>query len=92
MNRAAIHQYIDAHLEEHVANIQRWVRQPSVSWDDLGVEACAALVAESYRSLGCREVAVIPGRFHPGVWAHYDASHCRAGNGAPESALSASRQ
>jgi acetylornithine deacetylase/succinyl-diaminopimelate desuccinylase-like protein len=72
-NRSAIHQYIDDHIDEHTANIQTWIRQPSVSWDNMGVEACAELVASSYRGLGCREVEVIDGRFHPGVWAYYDA-------------------
>jgi acetylornithine deacetylase/succinyl-diaminopimelate desuccinylase-like protein len=44
-----------------------------VSWDNLGVRECAELVARSYRELGCAEVEVIEGRFHPGVWAYYDA-------------------
>ncbi len=80
MNREAIHRYIDQHLDEHVAHVQRWVRQPSVSWDNpcpegrrIGVAECAELVAQSYRELGCREVEVVAGRFHPGVWAFYDA-------------------
>jgi acetylornithine deacetylase/succinyl-diaminopimelate desuccinylase-like protein len=73
VNRDAIQRHIDEHLDEHVAHIQRWVQQPSVSWDNLGVEACAEVVAQSYRDLGCQEVEVIEGRFHPGVWAYYDA-------------------
>jgi acetylornithine deacetylase/succinyl-diaminopimelate desuccinylase-like protein len=73
MNREAIHRHIDENLDQHVEQIQTWVRQPSVSWDNLGVEDCAELVAQSYRDLGCQEVEIIEGRFHPGVWAHYDA-------------------
>lgn len=73
MNRTAIHQYIDTHLDQHIANIQSWVRQPSVSWDNLGVADCAELVAATYRELGYQEVEIIDGRFHPGVWAYYDA-------------------
>ena len=76
MNREAIHRHIDEHLDEHVAHIQRWVRQPSVSWDgpgNRGVRECAELVAQSYRDLGCVEVEIIQGRYHPGVWAYYDA-------------------
>lgn len=73
MDRAAIHKHIDDHLDEHIEHIQRWVRQPSVSWDNLGVDECAEVVAQSYRDLGCAEVEKIPGRFHPGVWAFYDA-------------------
>jgi acetylornithine deacetylase/succinyl-diaminopimelate desuccinylase-like protein len=73
MNRDAIHKHIDDNLDKHIAHIQRWVRQPSVSWDNLGVEECAEIVAQSYRDLGCQEVEIMQGRFHPGVWAYYDA-------------------
>jgi acetylornithine deacetylase/succinyl-diaminopimelate desuccinylase-like protein len=73
VNRDAIHRHIDEHLDDHVEHIRSWVRQPSVSWDNLGVRDCAELVAQSYRDLGCQEVAVIEGRYHPGVWAFYDA-------------------
>ncbi|HUG16552.1 MAG TPA: M20/M25/M40 family metallo-hydrolase [Thermomicrobiales bacterium] len=73
MNRDAIHQHIDGHIHDHIEHVRAWVRQQSVSWDNLGVADCARLVAQSYRDLGCQEVEVIEGRFHPGVWAHYDA-------------------
>src|SRR5687767_8042361 len=73
MNRDAIHQYIDVHINDHVENVQRWVRQPSVSWDDIGVRDCAQLVAQEYRDLGCQEVEIIEGKYQPGVWAVYDA-------------------
>jgi acetylornithine deacetylase/succinyl-diaminopimelate desuccinylase-like protein len=73
MNREAIHRYIDEHLDDHLAHVQAWVRQPSVSWDGLGVRECADLVARSYRDLGCTEVEILEGRYHPGVWAYYDA-------------------
>lgn len=73
MNRDAIFRYIDEHQDEHVANVQRWVGQPSVSWDNIGVRECAELVAQSYRDLGCQEVEIVEGRYQPGVWAVYDA-------------------
>lgn len=73
MNRDAIHKYIDDHIGDHIEQVRRWVRQPSVSWDDIGVRACADLVAQHYRSLGCQEVEIVEGRYQPGVWAVYDA-------------------
>jgi acetylornithine deacetylase/succinyl-diaminopimelate desuccinylase-like protein len=73
MDRQAIGQHIDTHLQDHVEHIRRWVAQPSVSWDDFGVRECAELVAGSFRELGCAEVEVIEGKWHPGVWAYYDA-------------------
>jgi acetylornithine deacetylase/succinyl-diaminopimelate desuccinylase-like protein len=72
MNRQAIHSYIDAHLDEHIENIRRWVRQKSASWDYVGLRECAELVAKTFRDLGCKEVEILEGRFHPGVWAVYD--------------------
>jgi acetylornithine deacetylase/succinyl-diaminopimelate desuccinylase-like protein len=73
VNREAIHRYIDEHLDEHITHIQKWVRQPSVSWDNLGMRDAAEMVAQSFHNLGCQEVEVIEGRYHPGVWALYDA-------------------
>jgi len=73
MNHEAVYEHIDRNLDDHIANIQRWVRQKSVSWDNLGMRETADLVADTYSNLGCQEVEVIEGRFHPGVWAHYDA-------------------
>jgi acetylornithine deacetylase/succinyl-diaminopimelate desuccinylase-like protein len=71
----AVARHIDEHLDEHVAAVQRWVRQRSVSWDthDGGVRAMAELAADDLRALGCREVELIEGRYHPGVWAWFDA-------------------
>lgn len=73
MNRGAVFDNIDDKLEAHVANVQRWVRQPSVSWHDHGVQGMATVVAESFEQLGCRDIKILDGRFQPGVWAHYDA-------------------
>ena len=75
MDVDAVACHIDAHLDAHVAAVQRWVRQRSVSWDthDGGVRAMAELAADDLRALGCREVEVVEGRFHPGVWAWFDA-------------------
>lgn len=73
MERDAIFGHIDSHIDDHIEHLRAWVRQPSVSWDNLGVSDCAQLVAQSYRDLGCQEVEIIDGRFHPGVWAYYDA-------------------
>jgi acetylornithine deacetylase/succinyl-diaminopimelate desuccinylase-like protein len=74
MNREKIFEYIEAHQEDHIAHMQRWIRQKSVSWDmkDEDMIHAAHLVAQSYKDLGCKKVEIIEGRFHPGVWAHYD--------------------
>tara|TARA_Y100000590_G_scaffold16250_1_gene19605 strand:+ start:1327 stop:2781 length:1455 start_codon:yes stop_codon:yes gene_type:complete len=73
LNKQAIYNYIDQNIDKHTARVQEWVKQPSVSWDNLGVEDCAKLVARTYKDLGCSEVDLLEGRFHPGLWAYYDA-------------------
>ncbi len=73
MNRAAIAAYLKEHREAHLEKIQEFLRQPSISAENVGVRECADLLASYYRSLGCQEVAIVETGGHPGVWAYYDA-------------------
>lgn len=41
-----IYAYIDAHADEFVADLQAFVRQPSVSAQDIGLRDCAALIRD----------------------------------------------
>lgn len=68
-----IYAYIDAHKESDVANLQRWVRQPSVSAQNYGVKEMAALVAADLKAIGFQEAEVVPTSGHPGVWGYYNA-------------------
>lgn len=77
-NLPAIHRYIEAHKQEHIAKVQEFLRQPSISAESVGIRECAELLASYYRALGCQEVTLIETDGHPGVWACYDA-------GAPKS-------
>ena len=70
--RAALHAQVDAQLEDDVARIQRWVRQPSVSWHDHGVKDMARMVAAELEDLGCGDVEVLEGRYQPAVWGRLD--------------------
>jgi acetylornithine deacetylase/succinyl-diaminopimelate desuccinylase-like protein len=69
-----VHAYIERHREQHIANVQRDLRQPSVSSWKKGIKEMAQLMADSFRSLGCREVQMVPTSMpdYPGVLAHYD--------------------
>jgi len=67
-----VYQYIDAHQREHLANLQRWLRQPSISAQNQGIGEMAAMVRDDLARLGCREAAVVPTSGHPGVWAFCD--------------------
>lgn len=69
---APVHRYIDEHLDEHLARIQEFLRQPSISDDGTGIEDCAALLRSYYAELGCREAAIVPTAGFPGVWGWYD--------------------
>lgn len=72
LDRDAVFAHIESHLDSHIHHIQRWVRQPSVSWHGHGVKEMATIVAESFEDLGCTEVELLEGRFEPGVWAYLD--------------------
>lgn len=70
---AAIYARIESSTAEHLAQLQRWVRQRSISAQNDGVVAMAELLAEDLRVLGFSEVALVPTSGHPGVFGHYDA-------------------
>ena len=65
--------YIDQHLDEHLENIRRWLRQPSVSALSIGIEEMATMLRDDLRALGFQETAIVPTSGHPGVWGYYDA-------------------
>jgi len=65
--------YIQANKAKHVAAIQRWVRQPSISAQDNGVNEMAAMLRDDLKALGFKEAEIVPTKRHPGVWGYYDA-------------------
>ena len=75
-----VYKHIDANLAEHIAHLQRWVRQPSVSAQKRGITEMAGMLAGDLRALGFKEVEIVPTAGHPGVFGFYDA-------GAPRTLL-----
>ncbi|HYF93784.1 MAG TPA: M20/M25/M40 family metallo-hydrolase [Symbiobacteriaceae bacterium] len=75
----AICDRIDADLGDHVAELQRYIRQPSVSAEGPGVREMAELLREKIRSLGATCDLVETGGF-PMVYGYLDA-------GAPRTVL-----
>jgi len=69
----AVYQNIDAHLEEHLEHLRRWLRQPSVSAQNIGIQEMARLLRDDLRALGFQEAELVPTAGHPGVWGYYDA-------------------
>ncbi len=76
----AVYAHIDANLDRHIAELQRWIRQPSVSAQNDGIDDMAALLRDDLKALGFQEAELVPTSGHPGVWGYYDA-------GAPKTLL-----
>ncbi len=72
-NHSGVYRYIDQHLEDHLENIRRWLRQPSDSAQGIGIEEMATMVRDDFRQLGFKEAELVPTSGHPGVWGYYDA-------------------
>jgi acetylornithine deacetylase/succinyl-diaminopimelate desuccinylase-like protein len=68
-----VYAYIQEHKDEHLEQLRRWVRQPSVSAQNIGISQMAELVRADLKQLGFKEAELVPTEGHPGVWGYYDA-------------------
>ena len=50
--------YIDEHIDDHVQNLQKWIRQPSISNSGEGIPESAEMVKGFFEQLGCQESRV----------------------------------
>ena len=53
-----VYQYVDEHSDSMIADLQRVIRQPSISSANIGVRECAALLVEMMGELGIDARAV----------------------------------
>ena len=51
----AIYRYIDEHVEAHLGQLQRWLRQPSVSAQNEGIQEMAEMLRDDLKALGFEE-------------------------------------
>ena len=72
-DHAAVYDYIDNNLDKHLAAIQRWLRQPSISAQNVGIQEMAEMVRRDLEGMGFAEAEIVPTDGHPGVWGYYDA-------------------
>jgi acetylornithine deacetylase/succinyl-diaminopimelate desuccinylase-like protein len=72
-DHADVYAYIDANLDAHIGELQRWIRQPSVSAQNVGIQEMATTLRDDLRTLGFQEAELVPTDGHPGVWGYYDA-------------------
>jgi acetylornithine deacetylase/succinyl-diaminopimelate desuccinylase-like protein len=49
-----VYTYIDEHIDEHVENLQKWIRQPSISNSGEGIPESAEMVKGFFEQLGCQ--------------------------------------
>ena len=65
-----IFEYVDQHFDDHLAATQRYLRQPSISTENLGIQECAEMTAEMLRDLGADARLVPLKGGHPVVYGH----------------------
>jgi len=53
-----IYDYVDANIDDHVRNLQRWIQQPSISNSGEGIPESAQMVQGFFEQLGCQESRV----------------------------------
>jgi acetylornithine deacetylase/succinyl-diaminopimelate desuccinylase-like protein len=68
-----IYAHIDESIDSHIAALQRWMRQPSISAQDKGIREMAEMLRSDLETIGFQEAALVPTDGHPGVWGYYDA-------------------
>jgi acetylornithine deacetylase/succinyl-diaminopimelate desuccinylase-like protein len=50
-----VYDYIDGHIDDHVENLQKWIKQPSISNTGEGIQESAEMVKGFFDQLGCQE-------------------------------------
>jgi len=53
-----VYTYIDEHIDDHVENLQKWIRQPSISNSGEGIPESAEMVKGFFEQLGCQTARV----------------------------------
>ena len=72
-----VYAHIDANQPAHLASLQRWLRQPSISAENNGIQAMADMLRADLQRIGFKETTLVPTPGHPGVWGYYDAGAAR---------------
>lgn len=70
---SAVYAHIDDSIHRHTAALQRWMRQPSISAQNDGIQEMAEMLRDDLQALGFQEAELVPTGGHQGVWGYYDA-------------------
>lgn len=73
MKLESIYHHIQTHKGEHIEKVREFLRQPSISAENIGVRESADMLLRYYHKLGCQEVELVETEGHPGVWAYLDS-------------------
>ncbi len=73
MSKKIVYDYIDQHFDEHVANVQELIRQPSISSEGRGIRECAQLIRGYFEKLGCVDAKLVETVGNPVVYGEYNA-------------------
>ncbi len=68
-----IYDEIERRHDETVARLQAWIKQPSISAEDIGMDEGAAMMKQLALDAGFQHAEVIATKGHPGVFATLDA-------------------
>ena len=63
-----VYAHIDENIDAHVENLQKWIRQPSISNSGEGIPESAEMVKGFFDELGCQRILVEAIPDH-GAWA-----------------------
>lgn len=73
MDRSRLEAHLKRNFTRDVKRVQRFVRQPSVSGEGLGIRECARLVAKSLEDAGAGPVELVETEGNPVVYGELDA-------------------
>ncbi|MCW8873404.1 MAG: M20/M25/M40 family metallo-hydrolase [Xanthomonadales bacterium] len=68
-----VYSHIDGSIDQHIRALQRWMRQPSISAQNVGIHEMADMLRDDLRKIGFQESELVATGGHPGVWGYYDA-------------------
>ena len=69
----AVYDEIERRHDETVARLQAWIKQPSISAENIGMAEGAEMMKQLALDAGFQHAEIIPTKGHPGVFATLDA-------------------
>jgi len=73
VNLDTIYNAIDAKYDHHLNKIQEFLRQPSISAENVGMKEIEQMVLKYYQSLGCDIAEIVPTEGNSVIYGEYDA-------------------